>query len=213
MLLVFSSHAIASEEVQREVAHAFQSRVIVVPFRIEDVHPSGDMAYYMSTTHWMDAMTPPLAAHLEKLCQTIEAILQRSGEKKRQPAKLSRPSDGKAPNEPGAAAYSRQRRIAIGSGLVALIVILLAMLFVEGDFASLWKTFTANRAIYNARSTIDSLPKTSEIPDDVLNASLLRPVSLDGPALFRVIVFLTLSTSAVIVVIVLARRARPVGRG
>jgi len=74
MVLVFSSHAIASEEVQREVVNAFQERVVVVPLRIEDVRPSGDMAYYMRTTHWLDAMTPPLAAHLQRLCKTVRAL-------------------------------------------------------------------------------------------------------------------------------------------
>ena len=73
MVLVFSSHAVASDEVQREVAQAFQNGVVVVPLRIEDVRPSGDMAYYMSTTHWLDAMTPPLEAHLQRLCQQVQA--------------------------------------------------------------------------------------------------------------------------------------------
>jgi sulfatase modifying factor 1 len=75
MVLVFSSHAIASDEVQREVVNAFQERVVVVPLRIEDIRPSGDMAYYMRTTHWLDAMTPPFAAHLQRLCQTVRVLL------------------------------------------------------------------------------------------------------------------------------------------
>jgi hypothetical protein len=75
MVLVFSSHAIASEEVQREVVHAFQHRAVVVPLRIEEISPSGDMAYYMSATHWLDALTPPLGAHLQRLCQTVSSII------------------------------------------------------------------------------------------------------------------------------------------
>jgi formylglycine-generating enzyme required for sulfatase activity len=38
------------------------------------------MAYFMSTTHWLDAMTPPLAAHLKQLCQTVQALLPTLGE-------------------------------------------------------------------------------------------------------------------------------------
>src|SRR5579863_2753706 len=64
MVLVFSSHAVASDEVQREVVSAFQSRVVVVPLRIEDVRPAGAMAYYMGAIHWLDAITPPLEARL-----------------------------------------------------------------------------------------------------------------------------------------------------
>jgi len=75
MVLVFSSQAVASKDVQREVVQAFQNGVVVVPLRIEDVRPSGDMAYYMSNSHWLDALTPPLAAHLKTLCQTVQGIL------------------------------------------------------------------------------------------------------------------------------------------
>jgi TIR domain len=75
MVLVFSSHAIASDEVQREVVNAFLNGVTVVPFRIEDVRPTGDMAYYMASTHWLDAVTPPMAEHLKTLSQTVPAIL------------------------------------------------------------------------------------------------------------------------------------------
>jgi formylglycine-generating enzyme required for sulfatase activity len=75
MVLILSSHAIDSKEVQREVARACQKNVVVVPFRIEDVEPTGDMAYFMGTTHWLDALTPPLAAHFQRLCQTILALL------------------------------------------------------------------------------------------------------------------------------------------
>jgi TIR domain len=78
MVLVFSSHALASKEVQREVINAFQNRVVVVPLRIEDVRPSGELAYYMCTTHWLDALTPPLEAHLQRLCTTIKALVPRT---------------------------------------------------------------------------------------------------------------------------------------
>jgi TIR domain len=75
MVLIFSSHAIESKDVQREVAHAFRNDVIVIPLRIENVQPSGDMEYFIATTHWLDAMTPPLEAHLQRLCQRVAALL------------------------------------------------------------------------------------------------------------------------------------------
>jgi hypothetical protein len=75
MVLIFSSHAIESKDVQREVAHAFRNDVIVIPLRIENVQPSGDMAYFISTTHWLDAMTSPLESHLHRLCQNVAALL------------------------------------------------------------------------------------------------------------------------------------------
>ncbi len=78
MVLVFSSHAIASEQVQREVVNAFEERVVVLPLRIDDVRPSGDMAFYMRTTHWLDAITPPLAPHLPTLCERVRGAYARA---------------------------------------------------------------------------------------------------------------------------------------
>jgi hypothetical protein len=75
MVLILSSHAIASNEVQREVVNAFHDGVVVVPLRIEVVQPSGNMAYYMRTTHWLDALTPPLEIHLQRLCQSVREKL------------------------------------------------------------------------------------------------------------------------------------------
>jgi TIR domain len=75
MVLVFSHHANNSEQVLREVERAVSKGVIIVPFRIEEVLPSENMEYYLSAPHWLDAMTPPLEAHLRVLCKTAKGIL------------------------------------------------------------------------------------------------------------------------------------------
>jgi hypothetical protein len=109
MVLVFSSHAVASEEVQREVVQAFQHRIVVVPLRIEDVRPSGDMAYYMSSTHWLDALTPPLTARLNELCQTVQAIL--STPRGKQDMRTSPSASNSATGPPAAASTIRDQYI------------------------------------------------------------------------------------------------------
>src|SRR5271167_4273292 len=60
MLLVFSEHANASPQVRKEVERAVHRGMPIIPLRIEDVLPSGSMEYFLSTPHWLDAMTPPL---------------------------------------------------------------------------------------------------------------------------------------------------------
>ena len=75
MVLVFSSNSNGSQQVLREVDCAVNEGVVVVPFRIEAVHPSDDMKFYLSTPHWLDAITPPLAAHLKELCRSVQALL------------------------------------------------------------------------------------------------------------------------------------------
>lgn len=81
MVLIFSSHSNSSQQVLREVERAVHKGVLIVPFRIEDVPPSADMEYYISTPHWLDALTPPLAPHFQRLCQTVSSLVpKRRGE-------------------------------------------------------------------------------------------------------------------------------------
>ena len=75
MVLVFSSNAKVSEQVLREVERAVAKGVIVVPFRIEDIPMSKDMEYFLSASHWLDALSEPLEEHIEKLIPLVRALL------------------------------------------------------------------------------------------------------------------------------------------
>jgi hypothetical protein len=72
MVLVFSAEANKSPQILREVERAVNAGTVVVPFRIEDVLPSGDLEYFISAHHWLDAMTPPLKKHLGRLTRRRE---------------------------------------------------------------------------------------------------------------------------------------------
>ena len=78
-VLVFSSHSNDSPQVQREVERAVSRGVPIIPFRIEEVVPSKAMEYYISTPHWLDALTPPVGKHLPRLAETVEALLAQAG--------------------------------------------------------------------------------------------------------------------------------------
>lgn len=80
LVLILSSHANASDHVLREVTLAVKKRVIVVPFRIEDVQPSDSLEYYLSSIHWLDALTPPVEEHLAALGETVHVILLKVSE-------------------------------------------------------------------------------------------------------------------------------------
>jgi hypothetical protein len=75
MVLIFSSHANKSRQVHREVNRAFSKGVTVVPLRIENVTPADELAYYLDTVHWLDALTPPLEKNLTLLVTTVRALL------------------------------------------------------------------------------------------------------------------------------------------
>ena len=51
----------------------------VIPFRIEDVPMSKTLEYFISMPHWLDALTPPLQNHLDRLSETTRLILERAG--------------------------------------------------------------------------------------------------------------------------------------
>jgi hypothetical protein len=76
MVVIFSSSANNSKQIQREVQRAFEREVPVVPFRIENVAPEQSLAYYMGSVHWLDALTPPLEQHLQKLAASVKPFAQ-----------------------------------------------------------------------------------------------------------------------------------------
>jgi len=76
MVLIFSSNANNSRQIRREVERAVHAGATIIPVRIEDIAPTEAMAYFMSTVHWLDAMTAPLDRHLQVLTESIKALLQ-----------------------------------------------------------------------------------------------------------------------------------------
>lgn len=74
-VLIFSANANRSPQVNREVERAVGNGLPIVPFRIEDVAPSDSLEYFISNQHWLDALTPPLARHLNQLGDVVGRLL------------------------------------------------------------------------------------------------------------------------------------------
>jgi hypothetical protein len=74
-LLIFSNNANASEQVQREVDLAANHRLSIIPLRIENTLPQRSLEYYLNQRHWLDAFTPPLEQHLNRLAEAIGLLL------------------------------------------------------------------------------------------------------------------------------------------
>jgi hypothetical protein len=75
MVLVFSSAADRSQQVLREVERAVNKKVVIVPFRIENVVPTKSMEYFLYSTHWLDALTPDLENHIARLNEIVNALM------------------------------------------------------------------------------------------------------------------------------------------
>jgi hypothetical protein len=79
VVLVFSARSNDSAHVKREVERAVAKGIPILPFRIEDVTPSSSLEFFIAGAHWLDALTPPLERHLERLAETVELLLPRAG--------------------------------------------------------------------------------------------------------------------------------------
>jgi hypothetical protein len=76
MVLVFSSRANSSAQISREIARAALKEMPIIPIRIEQVEPSGDLGYYLSGLHWLDTINPPQQEKLRQLAKTIAGLLK-----------------------------------------------------------------------------------------------------------------------------------------
>lgn len=70
-LLIFSENSNQSAQAIKEVDCAVNHEKTIIPFRIEDIRPSGSMEYYLASLHWMDAITPPIENHIIELADYI----------------------------------------------------------------------------------------------------------------------------------------------
>lgn len=126
VVLLFSSRANESQQVMREVERAVHLGIPILPFRIEDTVPSPALEYFISTPHWLDALTPPLERHLLRLCTTVDALLQVHADAHRGASPAIQRSEASSPpaaTEPeageGSAARTPSTRRALRGSLLA----------------------------------------------------------------------------------------------
>jgi TIR domain len=92
MVLIFSANANHSQHVMNEVERAVSAGIPILPLRIEDVRPSEGLELFIMGRHWLDAMTPPVERHLERLTETVSTLLRHAS-----------PEDGAAEQQPAGA--------------------------------------------------------------------------------------------------------------
>jgi hypothetical protein len=75
MVLIFSKAANDSGPVRSEVDRAVNAKKVLIPFRIENVPPTGAMEFHIGRRHWLEAYAPPIERHLELLAHATHDIL------------------------------------------------------------------------------------------------------------------------------------------
>ena len=161
MVLVFSSAANGSKHVCREVERAVFHGIPVAPVRIQDVMPTGDLEYFLSSPHWMDALTPPFTKHLRQLAMQVRTLLEIEG-RPVGPAPALTPVAPAAPPVARATPSRPHRQVAVA-------VLLSALLLLAGAAGWAWHAGFLQRqavrvAVNDPPGRPDALSATAPLP-------------------------------------------------
>ncbi|MEW6071249.1 MAG: TIR domain-containing protein [Planctomycetota bacterium] len=136
MVLILSRNSNDSPQVRREVERAIHRGVMVIPFRIEEMEPTGSMEYFLSTPHWLDAIQPPLESHIARLAETAKALLGQSAPSGEPTSRVATPISPPVGSTPAPATpragLSRRVMLLGGAALVGLAAIAVTILL-RGD--------------------------------------------------------------------------------
>ena len=94
LVLVFTDFANESVQVLREVNTAVDSNTIIIPYKMTETRPTGDMFYYLAVVHWLDAINETQEESIDQLASRVKAILESLPENQRQkPPKRETPPE------------------------------------------------------------------------------------------------------------------------
>ncbi len=143
IVLVLSQHAAASQHVLREVERASSKRYPVVSFRIDAAPLPAGLAYFLNSSHWLDASVTGTAQAVPRLVAAVKNA-------------LARPS-AVAPTDTGPPVATRtnqrRRRVLVGSGAI----ILTALAYLATD-----KFLLSKHSM--TQQPVASIPATSKPP-------------------------------------------------
>ena len=75
VIVILSAAANASRQVARELERADSRGIPLVPFRIEDVTPSGAVEYFLGGHQWLDGFGETLEGRLNELVAAVARLL------------------------------------------------------------------------------------------------------------------------------------------
>jgi hypothetical protein len=75
MVLLVSENANSAPHIQREIAHAFYTKRIIIPLRLTDTPPRRDFLFYLGHVRWFDAFNEPAEQHLDALAASVNEMM------------------------------------------------------------------------------------------------------------------------------------------
>jgi len=192
MVLVFSDHANGSRHIPRELERAIDREIPIIPFRIENVLPRGPLEYSLSSVHWLDAVTPPVEAHIRGLGQLLLTVLDLqpvgpvTPEEPRSDTKSKTKPDELVSAVPVARRSPRGRNIAIAAAVILAIFALVWLGLGPGDRPNVDRTLSHFKiGIVNDAGGTNKLDPASVLTErDVksINLSVVSGESNNEPA-------------------------------
>jgi hypothetical protein len=79
LVLVFSAHSNSSDDVSRELFLAANHKLVIIPFKIENIEPEPGKNYYLARTHWLDALNPPTQEQIQNLVERVRTLVPLKG--------------------------------------------------------------------------------------------------------------------------------------
>jgi hypothetical protein len=76
MVVILTEQANLSRHVIGEVERAMNKGVPIIPVLLEKIVLAKDLEYFLSAGHWLDAMTPPLERHIDRLAESVKTLLK-----------------------------------------------------------------------------------------------------------------------------------------
>ncbi|THB65812.1 MAG: DUF4384 domain-containing protein [Desulfovibrio sp.] len=134
LVLIVTSSSNESPQVLREVERAVSKRVTVLPFRTEDVVLTKALEYFVSSHHWLDALSEPLEPHLDKLVDTVTKFYEAKSLEPATPGTTlaAAPSSATAKPIQTAPAKSGNKGLLLAVALAALVLIAGGLWFALG---------------------------------------------------------------------------------
>jgi hypothetical protein len=75
MVMIFSTDSNNSDQVYRELFIAAENKVVIIPFKIEEVELNPRIGFLLAGTHWLDAISPPIQEQVNILVTRVKSIL------------------------------------------------------------------------------------------------------------------------------------------
>jgi WD40 repeat protein len=170
-VLIFSANANASPQINREVERAVSKGLVIIPVRIEDVAPSRNLEYFISSPHWLDAFPPPREKYFGKLVDSVQAQLG-AGKTSAPPSPATVPAA--AAKKP-----SGRRLFGLAAAAVLIVVVAGAYALYQIESQPLVRTLSGHGA---QADSISFTPDGKMIAAGGWDASILVWSTADGQA-------------------------------